>query len=223
MIKKYIQRSGYSNCYAIGDIEMNIDEAIFTRRSVRQYIDKPVEDERIKEILKAGQWAPSACNYQNWRFIVIKDYKRRDKLVKAGILHLTNVPVGIFVLYENQRINKEYRDHIQSAAAAIQNMLLKAHAIGFGACCVCHLPSKKKLRKLLSIPLNYDPIALVTVGYYDKNPEVVKRKKGLNEIFCYDRFDFNKRGMSYTGIFLNRVYFKIYSWIKKIFSFVNKL
>lgn len=172
---------------------MDIEEAIFTRRSVRKYLDKPVEDEIISKIISAGFWAPSACNRQGWKFIVIKDKKIKEELVREGVIHLKNPPAGIFVLYDKRNLNKEYQDHIQSGAAAIQNMHLMAHSLGIGTCWVAHLPRKKRLRRLLDIPWNYEPIALVTLGYYEKKPKAPKRKfENVEELVCYNRFNFKK-------------------------------
>ena len=62
---------------------MNVIEAIKTRRSVRSYQDKPVEPEKLQQILEAARLAPSASNSQDWKFIVVQDPQTRQALAKA--------------------------------------------------------------------------------------------------------------------------------------------
>ena len=59
-------------------------DAIRTRKSVREYLDKPVEDEKLNVILEAARLAPSASNRQEWRFVVVRDPKTRRKLAEAA-------------------------------------------------------------------------------------------------------------------------------------------
>ena len=63
---------------------MNVFEAIKTRKSVRDYMDKPVEDEKLTMVLEAGRLAPSASNRQEWRFVVVRDEATRKKLIPAA-------------------------------------------------------------------------------------------------------------------------------------------
>ncbi len=170
---------------------MELQEAIRTRRSVKVYADKPVEREKILKVIEAGNRAPSACNIQGWRFLVVEDKSHRDSLVEKGVIHLKNIPVGIFVLYYNKTNNTEYADYVQSASAAIQNMLLTAHDMGLGACWICHLPKKDVLRRLLKVPGHYDPIALVTLGYPSQPEREVPRKADAKDLVCYEEFGFD--------------------------------
>ena len=62
---------------------MDVIQAIKTRRSVRSYQDKPVEPEKLQQILEAARLAPSACNYQEWKFIVVQDVQTRQALARA--------------------------------------------------------------------------------------------------------------------------------------------
>lgn len=127
---------------------MEIDEAIKNRRSIRKYKDKPLSKEQIKQILDAGNRAPSAKSRVQWRFHIFQD-KAKDRLVQAcrdtidklpkiplmASTHnsyniMDNAPVVILVTQtcEWGGIAPE----IQSVSAAIQNMLLKAHSMGLG-------------------------------------------------------------------------------------------
>jgi len=173
---------------------VDVIEAIRTRRSVRQFRGQPVEDAKINRVIEAGRWAPSACNIQGAIFIVVKDEKRKKSLVEAGIGKLKNTPVGIFVLYDSRTNNREYSDHIQSGAAAVQNMLLTAHALGLGAVWICDLPPQKRMRELLGYPWYYTTIALIRLGYPSAEPRGVKRKHSLEEVCHFESFRVEERG-----------------------------
>ncbi len=162
-----------------------------TRRSVRRFGSKPVAEGTIEQLIELAAWAPSACDRQEWRFIVVKDRKAKDRIVElGGAIIIRSAPVVILVLYSNQTTNLEYQDHVQSAAAATQNLLLAAHYFGLAGCWVCHLPPKKALRKLLSIPKEFDPMSAVILGYPSGPPAEVRRKRAVAEITSDGRFDF---------------------------------
>lgn len=191
---------------------MNLDEAIVNRRSIRIYSDELVNDEIIREIIQAGTWAPSACNIQGWKFIVINEPKQIEALIKRGTAaFMKNVKQAILVVYENTTDNLEYKDHIQSASAAIQNMILKAHSIGVGTCWINNLPQKSVMRKIFKIPKSYDPIALISLGNITKNPNLRERKYILDDLISYNYFNFEKINQkSATKLFVKRIARKIY-------------
>jgi nitroreductase len=201
---------------------MDIFEAIQTRRSIRRFEDKPVPDEIIKKIVEAGQWSPSACNRQQWKFIVIDSEEVKDRILKETAAYfIGKSPLLILVVYSNQTDNLEYKDHLLSAAMAIQNMQLAAHALGIGACCVNNLPIKPRLRKILDIPRSFDPVALLCMGYPKAIPKPMKRKESLDNLISRNKFDFQgsfpavniqlsmKRVVRY-------VYYRMPAFIKKL-------
>lgn len=172
---------------------MTLDEIIQNRRSVRKYNEKKVEFEKVKEIIIAGMWAPTATNKQEYRFIYFDNEEPLLKISKMGSAHfIKNCHQAIMVLYDNRIDNVEYRDDILSAGAVIQNILLKAKELNIGTCWVCNLPSKGKLRKEFDIPQNYDPISIITLGYYDNDTNSMKRKHNLEDIMFVNMFDCSK-------------------------------
>ncbi len=171
---------------------MELWQAIRDRRSIRKYTGELVDQEIIYKIIEAGIWAPSACNIQGWKYIVLDSPEVIKTIYKSGgASFLQNVKQAIVVLYENQTDNVEYQDHIQSAAASIQNMLLMAHSLKVGTCWVNNIPNKRILRRILNIPFSYDPIAIITIGYYDYIPNDRKRKYSVQELISYNKFDFD--------------------------------
>ena len=172
---------------------MELDEAIFTRRSVRVYTEQKVPQELVETIINAGLWAPSACNRQQARFIYLDGNEPLLKLYSAGAAtFLKECNQAILVLYDNRIDNVEYSDHIQSASAAIQNMLLKAHSEGVGTCWVCNLPARTKVRSLFQIPKYYEPIALITLGFPKNMIKQMPRKHQVSDVLHYNTFDIQK-------------------------------
>jgi nitroreductase len=173
---------------------MDLKEAIEKRRSVRAYSDRAVGAGEIEEIISAGLRAPSACDRRAWRFIVVDREELKQRIFdEGGTRFIKDSPVGIIVLYDNRTDDLEYCDHIQSGAAAIQNMLLAATALGIGSCWVCHLPYKKTMRALFAIPRWYEPIAYVALGYpaAPAGPRT-PRERGPRDVTAWNRFDFEE-------------------------------
>lgn len=207
---------------------MDFETLIKTRRSIRNFTDQEVNIELVKKIIELGTYAPSACNIQGWRFIIIKDQKIKDKIVDlAGSINIKKAPLGILVLYNKRTKNIEYQDYLQSAAACIENILLAAHSYNLGACWICHLPLKKQLKKLLNIKKRLDPIAYIIMGYPKTKPLEVKRKYKLEDLISIDKFAQKPLIEKETEnlLFLKRILLKIYRysplWLKK--NLLNKL
>lgn len=168
--------------------QMELQEAIRGRRSIRKYKPDKVPLEMLLEMVEAAKHAPTACDRQEWKFVIINDNRIKQRIVDEGAASVILESVGILVAYSNDTDNPP--DHIISASLAIQNMLLKAYELGLGTCVVCHLPPKKILRKILSIPPTYDPIAYLCVGYPDEQPrkkEYAVDTTAINEFKWKDR------------------------------------
>ena len=202
---------------------MELDEAIKGRRSVRRYSEKAVSEEILEQIIQAGMWAPTACNDQDYRFIVINDQNKFDELLSFGAASfLKDVQTAILILYKNTSSNQEYKDYIQSGAAAVQNMLLKAYSLGLAGCWVCNLPSQRVMRQLFHIPRTYSVIALISIGYPTSIPKMVNRKKNAQDVTCLNAFGFDEetdpildRKKALKRL-LRKIYYRLpkSSWIK---------
>ncbi len=158
--------------------EMSLKDCIFGRRTIRKYTDDPIPEPVMHEILTAALHAPSACNFQAWKFIVLNDEKKKAEFLEAygtgprgGRPMIENCRQGVLVTYRNDLgvSGRGFSDYIQSAAAAIQNMLLMASSYGIGCCWICDLPEPDKIRTVFHIPENYDVIAFVSMGYPQKS------------------------------------------------------
>ena len=190
---------------------IELKETIIKLRSIRKFSNREVPKDAIEEIVLAANWAPSACNYQLWKFIVIDDPKIKEMIFEqGGASFIKDAPVGILVLYDNRSDNLEYRDYIQSAAAAIQNMLLAATSLGIGSCWVCHLPPKSVLRRLLKIPAYFDPIAYIPLGYPLSEVKPHPRKNALNDIISWNKFTFQTQRQSIFKLIVKRLLKRTY-------------
>ena len=169
--------------------EMNLFQAIKTRRSIRIYEDKPVPRETLEQLIELATYAPSNCNVQGWRFIIVDDQALKEQLTDMGASILIHkAPQGILILYDHRSTNTEYQDWLQSGAAATQNLLLAAHALGLGTCWVCHLPPRKHLRALFGIPAFFTPVAYILIGYSKRMPLEIPRKYKSLELIGYNVF-----------------------------------
>lgn len=150
---------------------MNITECIINRRSTRVFQDTQIQEHEILKLIEAAIHAPSACNRQGWKFIWVTEHEVKKEIELDRYSIIEKAPSGILVLYRNDLTYNSflYKDHYQSAAAAIQNLLLTATSLGIGACWVCALASSKKIRKKLHIPSNFDVIAYIALGYPKKD------------------------------------------------------
>ncbi|MFH1316245.1 MAG: nitroreductase family protein [Candidatus Woesearchaeota archaeon] len=151
---------------------MEVFECIKTRRSIRRYMDAPVEWEKIGRILEAGKAAPSAGNLQNWSFIVVLDQGQRSKIAEACLKQdwIAEAPVHIVVAGLPEKAKRFYGIRgerlytIQNCAAATENMLLMAHALGLGSCWVGAF-DEDILKDAVSMPQEVRPQAVLTIGY----------------------------------------------------------
>ncbi|MCX6644967.1 MAG: nitroreductase family protein [bacterium] len=148
---------------------MDIIEALMTRRSIRKYTDKPVDDEQIETILKAAMYAPSASNRQPWQFIVIKDRALLDKVSEwhpyAKMIHEASVAILVCC---DLSIQDARELAIQDCSAATENLLLAAHGLGLGAVWLGVTPRPDRMNgaiKQFGLPEHILPLALIPIGY----------------------------------------------------------
>jgi nitroreductase len=179
---------------------MPVKKLIAQRRSIRRYLDKPVEREKILECLEAARLAPSADNVQPWRFLVIDDIELKDKFSKevfSGIYSPTKfaakAPVLILILARldiiAHRIGKQIQGvnfYLIDIGIAGEHIVLQAEEIGLGTCWIAWFNSRKA-RKVLEIPKKYKIVTLLSMGYYEKRPSREKKRKKLEDIAWFNK------------------------------------
>ncbi len=166
---------------------MDLFEAIRNRRSVRSYLDRPIDDALLEKLVDAAQWAPSGGNAQRWRFVVITSPAMVDlvRQVTPGILAL---PPAIIVVcsLRTGRADAHSRMAGYEYAIASQNVLLAAHGLGLGSCVIGSF-SPTAIKELLSIPEGVEPELLITLGHPAKIPKAPKRPP-VTEITFRDEY-----------------------------------
>ncbi|BBB89895.1 MAG TPA: nitroreductase family protein [Methylomusa anaerophila] len=178
---------------------MEFFDVINKRRSIRKFKPDPIHKENILKILNAANWAPSALNLQPWEFLVVSGEKKNklgsnygkivdnytkdwaeapDKafMPRSEFIQFANIyggaPVIIIVLAETHDDPNYQKAFLESASAAMENMLLAATALGLGGCWMTGpLADEKYLRKVLSIPDDREVVAISPIGYPAVIPE----------------------------------------------------
>ena len=157
-------------------------ENIAERKSVRKYLNKSVEEDKIDATVKAGMAAPSGMDRRPWEFVVVTDREALDsmaaKLPYAKML--TNAPLAIVVCGDTTRSSYWYLD----CSAATQNVLLAAEALGLGAVWTAAYPYEDRIdvvRQNTGLPENIVPLCVIPIGYPD-GPQKAKDKFDLQRV-----------------------------------------
>jgi len=148
-------------------------ENIFSRKSVRSFTSEPVSQEHIEAMLKAAMAAPTAVNYQPWRFVVVTDRAQLDAM--AEILPyakmLMQAPLAIVVCGETTWFEgRENPYWQQDCSAATENLLLAAEALGLGAVWTGVYPNMQlaePLGEFLGLPETVQPLCAIPIGHHD--------------------------------------------------------
>jgi nitroreductase len=173
-------------------------EAITNRRSVRAYSPKPIPADLLERMKLALRYAPSACNLQPWRFILVMDPKLRKAVADAanGQTWMADAPVTIVACGFPDRAYKKMGGYGNSIdvdmAIALDHLTLAAVAEGLGTCWIGAF-KEPEVKKLLEVPDTVKVVALTPLGF-PASPESIRpvdetRRKSLTEIFNIDKFN----------------------------------
>ncbi|HKZ45225.1 MAG TPA: nitroreductase family protein [archaeon] len=175
---------------------MYVFDAIMSRRSIYKFEKTPVDDRLIGVILYMGTQAPSAGNIQEWKFVVVREEKRKKELAKAALTQnfIADAPVVIVVCADLARVSLKYgkRGEVlyaaQDTALAIGNMMLAAQGLGLGSCFVGSF-EEDTVSRIVELPDNIRPMAIILVGYPAEKPESPGRLPFENISFAeaYDK------------------------------------
>ncbi len=148
-------------------------KAIFKRRSVRKYKDMPVEEQKIREVLRTAMAAPTARNVQDWEFLVINTLEGRQKIMDAHpyASMLKTAPVAVIVCSNRVREEGAQGYGPINCAAAIQTMLLAATDMGLGSVWLGVFPRPERvmaLKEAFALPEDITPIGIAVFGYADE-------------------------------------------------------
>lgn len=151
---------------------METIKAIFTRKSVREFLDRKIPDEDIRKILAAGMSGPSCVNSRQWSFIVVKDKDTLSKMADANgspARPLRGAALAVLVCGDLERAFSPAPDYwIIDASIAAQNMILAAHDMGIGSVWLGTYPQMDRVReqsRLFKLPETIVPHSIIAFGY----------------------------------------------------------
>lgn len=176
---------------------MNFQELIIQRQSVRKYQDKPVEKEKIEELIKAVHVAPSACNSQPWKLVIVDEPELKNEVAKATFnkaisfnKFAVEAPVIAVLVIEKAKPvaqiggfikNQEYPEYDIGIAAA--HFCLQATELGLGTCMIGWF-NEKKIQQLLNIPKKRKIGILISLGYPPEDYKLRKKIRKPVEKIC---------------------------------------
>ncbi len=175
-------------------------ELAHQRQSDRAYLDKPVEKEKLERILEAGRLAPSACNAQPWKFVVVTDAAKRLQIADActsktlSMNHFSNqAPVQLVLVEEKANFTSKFGGFVKQIhyphldlGIVASHICLAAADEGIGSCMLGWL-NEQKIRSILDIPGNRKVVLVILLGYSDQ-PIREKKRKSLSEVVAWEHY-----------------------------------
>ena len=160
---------------------MDVFQAVKERRSNRSFLGKDIPEDVLSKLIDALRWAPSAGNLQSRKFFFIRDEKTRKQIAVAALNQdfLSTAPV-VVVGCADSSIGIRYGRRgielysIQDVAVSVMAMMLVAHENGLGTCWVGAF-QEAEVSKVLNLPENLRPVALIPVGYPERIPKPPSR------------------------------------------------
>lgn len=161
-------------------------DVLYGRRSIRKFEPREVPRALVDQVMHAGIWAPSSCNYQMWDLVAVTDPDVNARLAKLST-QMANAPVNIVVSY-GRDFSEEAWANIQSASALIQNMSLAAHALGLGTFWITQTGGAEKVREAVGLPLDRLVIAVLALGYPKATPKRGPKRRPLDQVTHYEHY-----------------------------------
>jgi nitroreductase len=172
---------------------MNFKELAQRRYSVRSYQSTPVEKEKLIQVVEAALLAPSAVNFQPWKFVIVNDPSLLTKLQSCYHREwFKSAPACIVAIGDHDKgwhrptDGKDYTDI--DVAIAIDHLMLAATEIGLGTCWICHF-NAEKCADLFQLSSNFEPIAMIPIGYPESENGPEKKRKSIDQSMQWNKFE----------------------------------
>jgi len=172
---------------------MELLELMKERYSVRKFKEREIEKEKLEKILEAGRVAPTACNNQPQRILVLREKESMEKMKKCTPFTF-DAPVILLICADKDKgwIRKyDGENHAKIDVSIVTTqMMLEAYNNGIGSTWVCHF-DPKKIKEEFNIPHNFEPINILPIGYPNKDsmPNPMHQKRlDLSEIVFYEKY-----------------------------------
>ena len=177
---------------------MDTFEAIYSRRSVRQYRDTPVPDEVLNRVLEAARWAPSWANTQCTRYVIVKDPETKARLAdclnrgnpateairQAPVVIVACAELGKSGYYKSSAATDRGDWFMFDVGIAMQNLVLAAQALGLGTVHVGLIPDSKKVDAVLELPAGVVSVEMTPLGYPSVESKGPPRRELSEIVFC---------------------------------------
>lgn len=168
----------------------NFFNIIKARHTVREFLDQPIDDVVIDEIIGDGCQAPSACNHQMWHFVVVRDVEKKKLIQKisGSNTHFIHSPV-LIVLCFHRGWNHNKFAVIQSLAANVDHMILSATARGLSTVWNAGIGSGDKIGKLLGVPFQFEIVGVLCLGKPGLHANIEKPpRRPISSIRSWEKF-----------------------------------
>lgn len=172
---------------------MDFKDLAQRRYSVRSYQSTPVDHKQLLKVIGVALLAPSAVNFQPWKFVVVTDpellarlhscyHREWFKTAPACIVAIGDHDKG----WHRPTDDKDYTDI--DVAIAIDHLMLAATEIGLGTCWICHF-NAEKCAEIFDLPANFEPIAMIPIGYPNSETVPEKTRKTLDQTVLWNKFE----------------------------------
>lgn len=165
---------------------MSVLELIRSRRSIRSFSTKQVNDNDVIKILDSARLAPSGGNRQEWKFIYIKDPQVLRMVKNSSPGFYGDATAAIIVGLEDESSSLGYNLGNLDVGFAVENILLAAHSLGLGGCAIASF-IPQAIKKIVDAPESFKPVLIVSLGYSDKDT-ITPKKKNLSEIVYLNEY-----------------------------------
>ena len=149
-------------------------DAIFKRVSVRKFSNEPVDEWQVERLLRAAMAAPSGGNQQPWQFVVVTDAQLNEKLGEVSKFSQPAAAAPLNIVPVIDRSGARFPELAQlDLSACVENILLEAAELDLGAVWLCVYPETDRMNhvaSVLSIPDDFEPFAIVSVGHPAERP-----------------------------------------------------
>ena len=170
---------------------MDVHEAMRARKSVRAFLDRPVEEEALRRLFDAARAAPSARNDQEWRFIAVRERRTRERIAEEAARQpfIGTAPVLLACCAETdgRLMRCGQAAYTIDVAIAMDHLTLAAAAEGLGTCWIGSF-DEGLVKRILGIPDAVRVVQLMPLGYPADPSPVAKSRLGIDAILRYERW-----------------------------------
>ena len=175
---------------------------IETRRSIRKYLDKPIDDKIILDLIESTRLAPSGSNTQPWHFMIIKEESKRKEIAKVSHNQKWMLSAPVFIVcvadirsridnttdidIDEESPQNDLKQIIRDTAIATEHIVLEAINYGLGTCWVAWF-IQKEIRQVLGLANDKYVVSILPIGYPAEEPKP-RNRKGLKEIIHYEKW-----------------------------------